>query len=166
MEPLDVGSLLPAGKAHVHLALAKPAVDLLHLAHLEMDADIRIVAAELLHHLRQPVDGHAGVGGDPDALLPAAAEQSSLPLQRLRCRQALLHQREDPLPLRRQAHAGAVPDQHREAQFLFQGVHHMGQARLSIAQELRRPGKAALMHRRGQGLQLFRIHPLTSFPRS
>lgn len=52
----------------------------------------------------------------------------------------------------------AAAHQQRKANILFQAVHHVCQARLRVAQHLRRPGKAAGLHRRGQRLQLFGVH--------
>lgn len=89
-------------------------------------------------------------------------DEQDLVLQRLRPRQALLHQREDTLARGGQAHTAAAAHQHGEAHILFQTVHHVGQAGLGIAQLLRRAGEAAQPHRRRQGRQLFRVHSSAS----
>jgi len=107
--------------------------------------------------------GDAGIGGHPDGLLLMGVYQRDLPLQRLIGGETLPHHGHDPLARRGQPDAPAIPEQHGEADLPLQTVHHVGQPRLGVAQLLRRPGEAALIHRRGQRCQLFCVHERSPF---
>ena len=157
-EPVHGHPVLEAGKAHVRLVLPDPAVHLLHAAHLDIHRQLRVDPAELLDHLRQPVHGDAGIGGHPDGVLLVGIDQGDLPVQGLGSGQHLANQGIDALPRRGQPHTGPAPQQHRKADVPLQTVHHVGHAGLGIAQGLRRPGEAAVLHSRRQGLQFLRIH--------
>ena len=156
--PVQRVVVLPAGKAHIHPILQHPAVHLVHAAHLYVHRHVRMLPAELLDHLRQPVPGDGLIGRHPDAVLLVGVDQGDLPLQGGAAGQALPHQRENALARRGQLHAGAAADQNGKANILFQAVHHVGQAGLGIAQLLRRPGETAQLHRHHQRLQFLCIH--------
>ena len=164
--PVAEAVVLPAGKNHVGLPAFQQLVGLQRVIHHpEIHADIRADALVAVKQLRHPVHGDAGVGGHPDGLLLAGADHGDLPLQGAVGRQALLHDGHDPLACRGQPHAAAVTRQDGKADLPLQAVHHVGQARLGIAQLLRRAGEAAQLHRRGQRLQLFAVHVRpSSFP--
>lgn len=71
-----------------------------------------------------------------------------------------------PLPLRRQADAAPASLQQGEADLLFETVHHVGEARLGVAQDLRRPGEAPQVHRHHQGFQFLALHRVLAFRHS
>ena len=106
-----------------------------------------MLPAELLDDLRQPVPGDGLIGRHADAVLLVGVDEGDLPLQRRGGGQTVPHQRQQPLTGGRQLDAAAPPHQHREADVLFQTVHHVGQAGLGVAQHLRGAGKAAQLHR-------------------
>ena len=159
-DPIHGHAVLETGEAHVRLVLPDPAVHLLHAAHLDVHGHVRVLPAELLDHLRQPVHGNAGIGGHPDGVLLMGIDQGDLPVQGLGGRQNLPDQGIDALPRRGQPHPAPAPQQHRKSDVPLQAVHHVGQPRLGVAQLLRRPGEAAILHGRRQSLQFFRIHAI------
>ena len=156
--PFQRAVLLSAGEAHIHPVLQHPAVHLVHAAHLDVHGHVRVLPAELLDHLRQPVAGDGLIGRHPDAVLLVGVDEGDLPLQGGAAGEAVLHQRENALPRRGQLYAGAASHQNGEADVLFQAVHHVGQAGLGVAQLLRGPGEAAQLHRGHQRLQFLRVH--------
>ena len=64
----------------------------------------------------------------------------------------------DLLALRCQPDAAVVAQEEGKANLLLQGVHHMGQARLAVAQLLGGLCKAAQLHRHSQRFQFPQIH--------
>ena len=158
MGPIQGKPLLPGGKAHIRLILLHPVIHLLHAAHLHIHRHIRMVIPEALNDLRQPVHGDAGIGGHPNGLLPAGIDEADLPLQGFVRPEQILYHGKNSLSGGTEPDPRAAAHQQRKANILFQAVHHVCQARLRVAQHLRRPGKAAGLHRRGQRLQLFGVH--------
>ena len=158
MGPLQADPLLSGGEAHVHPVLPNPAVHLLHAAHLNVHRHLRMGVPKALDDLRQPVHGNAGIGGHTNGLLPAGIDEADLPLQGLVRPEQILYHGKYPLPGGAEPDPRAAAHQQGKADVLFQAVHHVGQARLGVAQHLRRPGEAAGLHRCGQCFQFLGVH--------
>ena len=99
-----------------------------------------------------------------DALPLGIPHQGNLILQPLANLLKLPDRGQQLLPGGGKAHPGPVPDQQGEAHLFFQGVHHMGEARLGVPQAFGGSGEASQLHRRQQGLPLFCLHIDRSYP--
>ena len=156
--PLERHALLPAGKAQIHFILTDPAEYILDVAHPDLHIHAGVVVAELLDHLRQPVNRDGGIGRDAHRLLPVRVDAPDLAAEGLVGVEQIADQRKNPLARGRQPHALPPAQQNGKADVLFETVHHMCQAGLRISQILRRAGEASVFHRSRKGLQFFRIH--------
>ena len=111
-----------------------------------------MLTAELLDDLRQPVAGDGLIRRHADAVLLVGVDEGDLTLQRGDGGETVAHHGQYTLPGGRQTHAAAPPHQHREAQILFQTVHHVGKPGLGVAQHLGGAGEAAQLHGGEQSL--------------
>ena len=153
MHPLVLALVLRGDEDGVHLALREQLVgDVDVVSHADIHVHVGALLAEALDDARQPVHGDAGVGADADDLRARGGDLLDHAVQAGVGLQKFAHGGRDALALLREAHAAASALKQREADLLFQRVHHVCQARLRVAEDLCRLGKAAEIDCHEQGL--------------
>ena len=153
MHPLVLALVLRGDEDGVHLALREQLVgDVDVVGHADVHVHVGALLAEALDDARQPVHGDAGVGADADDLRARGGDLLDHAVQPGVGLQKFAHGGRDALALLREAHAAASALEQREADLLFQRVHHVCQARLRVAEDLCRLGKAAEIDCHEQGL--------------
>ena len=131
--------------------------------HAQIHVDLRAQATEAIEDLRHPVHGDACVGRDPYDLGFFLRHRADLVFQIGVCLQKFPNRRHQLSALFRQLYAAVAPLQQGKADLPFQRVHHMGQAGLSIADDLGGLGKAAQVGCRHQDFKFFAVHGAVPF---
>ncbi len=157
-EPVRSPYLQPVGQGQLHRAAGQPVRQLLAAADAQLQLRVGHLPVQPGQGLRQPVDGHAGVGADAQVLVHPAAHQLQLPLQLVAAVHRRLDGGEQGLALLRQAHTVPAPLQQGEAHLLLQTVHHVGDAGLGVVQLLGGLAEAAKAHGGQKRVPFLQIH--------